>query len=351
MHTSEYLQRLSAVRRFLSEEACDINDLISKLIKAGFNVSKRQVYFDIFNIDKHLLNKEEELVETLINKQKKVWRIVLQERSNPFPLSLDDTYKMLIVKDTLPVLVDGNNIKNILYQLTSNTGSEVSHYKSNSKEIIIDTNFFQKKFNDSYFKSIKEFYNAIINHKKITILRKVLDATCVVTRTTNFNINPISLIYHSGSMYISGFTQTKKVIILDVSQVVEYSISTKSFNKSIDFLPQLKQELFKRFGVSENIDDKVYDIEIELSTLTGEYLKLFNFHPTQKFRLTDNGYILSLKCGINRELVAWIFGWMDNARILKPEKLKKIYIKQLNSIIRLNTTEVNLNYSNIFTKE
>ena len=57
---------------------------------------------------------------------------------------------------------------------------------------------------------------------------------------------------------------------------------------------------------------------------------------------------MSLKCGINRELVSWIFMWMDNIRILKPQKLKSLYLTQLNRIQELNTNNLNLSYSNIF---
>jgi len=352
MQNSEYLHRLSVLYRYLNEESCDINNLISKITKSGFTVSKRQIYLDINNIKQYLLREDEQLTETLVGKQKKIWRIINTTQNKDLPLNNNDIYKLLIIKDTLPLLVNECNIQSVIHQLTSHTDENSLYYRNEiSNGVIIDSNFFQKKSNESNFEIIIDFYNAIIENKKIKIIRKVLDATCVNTKISQFSMVPISLIYHNGSMFISGLTQTNRIIIFDVSQIVEYSISTKRFKRNNDFIELLKQELSNRFGVSENIDDNVYDIEIEFSTLTGEYLKLFNIHPTQKFRYTNNGYILSLKCGINRELVSWIFNWMDNARIIKPEKLKNIYIKQVNNIIRLNSTDSKLNYSNIFIRD
>ena len=113
----------------------------------------------------------------------------------------------------------------------------------------------------------------------------------------------------------------------------------------------LNDELSKRFGVSDNIDDKIYDIEIEFSSETGEYLKHFHWHPTQKFKPTNTGYIFTMECGINRELVGWVFQFMNNVRILQPEKLRVLYLQQVNRILEVNTTNVSLRYTNIFLRK
>ena len=54
------------------------------------------------------------------------------------------------------------------------------------------------------------------------------------------------------------------------------------------------------------------------------------WHQTQIFEKLDNGNILmKITCGINRELVGWIFQWMSNAKVLKPNILANMVADKL----------------------
>ena len=57
---------------------------------------------------------------------------------------------------------------------------------------------------------------------------------------------------------------------------------------------------------------------------------------------------MKMHCGINRELVGWIFRWMSNVKIIGPKKLKDLYLQQLNIINKNYSNNASLNYSNIF---
>jgi len=351
MLNTEYLHRLSFICQLLKEEACDCKTILIKLRESGINILKRQVYRDIDAINSHILRKNEQLIETLVNKQKKVWKII--EATPNTTLTQDEVYKLSIIRNTLPVNIEDNFVVSKIDQLltpTFNCTPDLVQL-SNSKDSVFHSNFYQKSFNEKEFKVIKEIYSAIVHQKKININKRILDATCINPKRTELLIKPISLIYHRGSMFLAGLTGKDTIIILDVCQIIKYTVTNNRFRNHSTLVDLLKNELSKRFGVSDNIDEKVYDIEIEFSRETGEYLKHFIWHPTQKFKQTNSGYILTMKCGINRELVGWVFQFMNNVRILQPEKLRIIYLQQVNRILEVNTTNMNLKYSNIFLRK
>ena len=57
---------------------------------------------------------------------------------------------------------------------------------------------------------------------------------------------------------------------------------------------------------------------------------------------------MHIECGINRELLGWLFQWMYNIRVVEPEILKLYYEKTLNEIQNNNKSKATLVYRNLF---
>jgi hypothetical protein len=68
----------------------------------------------------------------------------------------------------------------------------------------------------------------------------------------------------------------------------------KGFNlkkESIAF----ESELAKRFGVSNNKDEKIYDIKLEFSEASGNYISKMSWHKSQKIiRLANKNYQITM---------------------------------------------------------
>ena len=117
-------------------------------------------------------------------------------------------------------------------------------------------------------------------------------------------------------------------------------------------LDEMDKELMKRFGITENINNEIYNIEIEFTELTGTFVKNQFWHPTQKFTVLENGnYLMKLHCGINRELVGWIFQWMSNVRVLKPEILKDAVLSKYRDVLDSYSDDAPLVSNNSFRQE
>jgi len=349
MRRSIHLERILCIYNLLKTNACDIQIIITHLKQKNFQVLKRQIYRDLETIKSSIINKNETFIENKINDRKKEWFITnaIDQQTYDFDFLL----RLFFSKNNLNYLTQDHVEYDswVTNFIQSNSNYIHSHFRDIS-ESIVDSEFYQKIYNKKEYQLLKDLLWCISEGYKIRIEQKILDATCCSFNKTEYVLTPIKIIVHRGSLYVGGFAE-KKIVVLDLCQIIEYKVSTKKYNNRQDLLKTLNKDLGSRFGISENIDSNVYNIEIELSEITGEYLKKFHWHHSQKFKLTSKGYTMTMECGINRELVSWIFQWMDNVRIVKPDVLKSIYLSQLFKSSAINTTDQVLRYSNVFLRK
>jgi predicted DNA-binding transcriptional regulator YafY len=110
----------------------------------------------------------------------------------------------------------------------------------------------------------------------------------------------------------------------------------------------LEQELHSRFGITKNINSEIYTIKIEIANVLSDFLQNHIWHPTQHFSKKGGKTILTLQCGINRELIGWLFQWLYNIKIIEPLQLRDYYEKTLFEISAVNQGRRPLVYRNIF---
>jgi predicted DNA-binding transcriptional regulator YafY len=111
---------------------------------------------------------------------------------------------------------------------------------------------------------------------------------------------------------------------------------------------KLKDELLRRFGVTKNINNEIYDIKIEVSYNLARFIESHHWHSTQKTTKRKSNLIIHFKCGINRELLGWLCQWMYNVRVIEPDILKTYYEKTIKEIQINNNSKLPLVYRNIF---
>lgn len=220
---------------------------------------------------------------------------------------------------------------------------------------------------DSVYIDSSRFYYQNLDSKKIKALEKIetgiyqrksLEIELVKDDETGHNLDldaaklivcPIKLILHRASYYLACLNcKTEAVEVYGIRQLGQINLS-KSFSDFQDMRRLVDQELDKRFGVTKNIDDQVYDIEIEFASSTGRFIEDHFWHSSQKITKTNGTYLMSMRCGINRELMGWLFIWMYNARIKQPPLLKELYKKALKECETTIEEETPLVYRNIFS--
>jgi hypothetical protein len=74
------------------------------------------------------------------------------------------------------------------------------------------------------------------------------------------------------------------------------------------------------------------------------------WHSSQSFKEQNGKIIMYLHCGINRELIGWLYMWMYNVRVVEPQILKDYYTKALKKITQVNNEVQPLVYQNVFNR-
>lgn len=250
--------------------------------------------------------------------------------------------------DKLITFRDSKRIKS--FQIIDFAKNTTKYKKSIFSNQIRKTNFFESKLVSNDRKLIENINSAISKNFTISIKKLNLDATGdnYSFSQRNINFKPIELIYHRGTYYIGGYNILKKTIqFFDLNQIKEYELLDMQI---IDptIIEKFEKELKIRFGVSKNINDEIYNIKLEFSSVTGNFVMNHFWHGSQSFEIKKGKIFMKLNCGINRELIGWIFYWMYNVKIIEPPILIEYYQKAINEIQLINSSEYPLVYRNIF---
>lgn len=304
------LDRLRLIYNMLKKNQLSINEVLNSLNKKKALVSRRQLERDLLNVKKYILNENEE------------FNTITIKRLNYFQIQLKSK-----IKET--------------------------NYNKDQKRIIVKSNFYNSNKNIHFYKIIDQLNIAITSHKLILIEELKYDFTGDNYKQNNKIIEfaPVKMIKHRGTMYIIGFNVKDLIglIIYDIAQLVHIVVRNKVFNFEL-LSRRVDIELEKRFGVTKNINHKIYDIQLEFSNGLGVFIKRFHWHPSQKFHQKSNNktLVMYLRCGINRELLGWICQWMYNVKIVSPPLLQDYYQKTLSQMQSALSQKQPFVYKNIF---
>lgn len=291
-------------------------------------------------LKKEKLTSDEILVS--LNKKERLGIRQFQRDFKDIPLILNGNEKLITYRNS-------NRIKSfqIVDKLKHNNSRNTKEASINS---IRKTNFFTSKLMLENEDEIKKLEQTIIGNNSILIKKLHLDSTGdnYLFTQRNIQFKPLELLFHRGTYYVGGYNIRKKIIqIFEVNQIKEYEYLKSEILES-ELKSKLDNELKQRFGVSKNINEDTYTIKLKFSSVTGNFIMNHFWHSSQSFEVKKGKVIMTLQCGINRELIGWIFYWMYNVKIIEPPILIDYYHRTLEEINLVNSTDYPLVYRNIF---
>lgn len=346
------IERLHFIYQLLEIEPRTVQDICKELAKAGYTTANRQIYNDLLQLEKSYLRKNQQLQITTGQHNQKTYRLVYTDSSISVTGYDVNSYQLSRLSMTTYITEGRGDSINKFRDIVAEKIMHLSKTKYTTLPIEqnFNSHFFERKYSAEFNKISEDIIWSIANNKIIEIVDIYGDATAVTKEITYpIKLKALLLVYHNGAYYTAGFTEKKnEFLTIDLSKIVAYNITNQTFAHK-KALPLAKAELQKRFGLTGNIDKEVYDIELEFSSITGEFLSHYHWHESQTFSILKNGnYRMKMHCGINRELFGWIFRWMGNVKIIGPQKLKELYLEQLTIINKNYATNQSLSYTNIF---
>lgn len=351
---SDKASRLLRIYSRLRRGPVTIEILKSWAVQNDIHVSERSLYRHLKEIEKIVLLDNEKVVVSEGEKNRKTWKIQFEDAAKIF--NDDDLNALIYFRNFAPQNITKSQqtsvekIESYFYQGHSKSAFE--HKAGLVNFQIASTHFYESEDAANYQKVLADCVWCIQNCREIILNELHFDYTSI-SKSVKFPLVflPVQLLYHRGEIHLAGFTKkNEKLLVIALEQLVKYKLTNEMFeaNKYVD---KIKEEMTDRFGITENINDEIYDIEIEFSPITGAFMKHIFWHKTQKFKKKKNGnYILKMKCGINRELVGWIFQWMSNAKVNKPQILQDKMEEMVRYILDLYTGKREIHSNNIFRR-
>ena len=349
---SEILLRLYSRLR---QSPCTIDILSDWKKKNDFEFHDRSLYRYLNDLTNNL-SIQGETIEVFYNeKNKKTWKLVFEKSSKD--LSLFDINTFFLTKNFVPKSIikqreaSFNKIEGLLYEKQSKNKFEFSadaHHLAFST-----TNFYDVTYTKKQQLRIEELIWAIQNKRKICLSEIIFDSGVSNGQIKKGEtILPLSLQLHRGVLQLCCFIERLDTIyILSYDTLVTLEITEDLFN-SKKYAKQLAQYFETHFGITQNINEKVYQIELEFSKETGVFAKQFFWHSSQEWKTLKTGnQLLKLTCGINRELVGWIFQWMSNIKVIKPKLLKDMVIAKYQECLGMHNSNDKMKYNNSFKKK
>jgi predicted DNA-binding transcriptional regulator YafY len=166
--------------------------------------------------------------------------------------------------------------------------------------------------------------------------------------TKKIQIIPVILVFHRNNYYVGGYNITQKcVVFYGVRQMEGVTILPETC-KTHDYSYLVSKELASRFGVTKNINSNIYTIQIEISNVLSEFIQNHTWHHSQQFEKKKGKILLTLTCGINRELLGWLLQWMYNIKIIEPKILRTYYERTIKEVLAVHEAKKSLVYKNIF---
>jgi predicted DNA-binding transcriptional regulator YafY len=270
---------------------------------------------------------------------KKTWKIEFDDGRNDF--TIFDINTFFLIRHFVPKSIIEHRKKSVdkiekaIYAQQSKVKYE---YSADANQLAFsNTNFYDIDYTSEQQQSLEDLIWAIQNKRKI-IIKDVQNDSILFAHGLKLGdaILPLALKEHRGVLQICCYdSNVKDIFIISFDSLIDFEISTESLNAK-KYMPLLELFFDKHFGITKNINDKIYDIELEFAEGTGKFVRQFFWHSSQKWKQLKNGnYKLYLRCGINRELAGWIFQWMNNVKVCKPLLLKKIVLQKYESCIGL----------------
>jgi predicted DNA-binding transcriptional regulator YafY len=228
--------------------------------------------------------------------------------------------------------------------------SESDFTSTNESKTYKNTNFYVQSKSKHIDFNLNAIENAIKESKSIIISEIKNDETGDNNNfeTKNIFFQPIQILFHRDSYYVGGYNIVKNCIqIFGINQIEKVALSNQC-ELLAERTKLFDDELNKRFGVTKNINEHTYKIVLEVSSVLAGFIKNHHWHVTQKFSKKNGNTLMHIECGINRELLGWLFQWMYNIKIIEPPLLKDYYYKTLQEIMNVNQPKTPLVYKNIF---
>ncbi len=302
-------------------------------------MSDRQLYRDLEQIKSIALTDGEVVKDYINEKNKKTWKLEYKENSEK--ISAFDINSFFLLKNFAPYAVleerkaSIEKFEKIIYKSFSQNNYQ--QYIQANELFMRKTNYNENLYGIDEHKKIEDLIWCLHNKRVVIIEQDLIDAANNDMSKGSFPIEmyPVELVFHRGRIHLAGFSKTHRFLIFAIDKDFHFTLTNETFNRK-KLLKEYKDHFDKLYGISAPVNDKVYQVKLELSEGYASSLKSFHWHHTQSWELLKNGnYMLSFQSSIGRELVGFIAIGLAMIKVHQPKILRDLVLKKLKETVDL----------------
>lgn len=300
---------------------------------AGICVSDRQLYRDLNMLGRLKVADDETVVEFTDEKNRKVWKLEYAESN---AITQYDLNSFFLFRNFIPFTIHEHRkdsfekLEQILYRSLSR--NRYQQYVEANELLLNRSNFHESIYGAEEHSKIEDLLWAVQNKRLILVEADVLNAAQINLSPEDFPVSmlPLELLFHRGRVYVCGLQENQaKYLAFAVDKGLQYKLTNNGFDHKKHW-PVYQKIFDKVFGITQPFEDKPYKIKVEYQNRTGENLKSYFLHPSQKWKKLANGnYMLEMKCGIGSELLGFLAESFDRVVVHQPEVLKDLLVSEL----------------------
>lgn len=178
------------------------------------------------------------------------------------------------------------------------------------------------------FANYNKGYIGNINIKKDPLKISYYPKTCrpEVFALRTIGAIPIKLVQSRGYHYLQVYNlEAETFCAIEWQSIIDCKPIIHPYKEDIIAIEErCTLDFKKRFGMSKNIDATVYNIKLSFNATSGNYIKQYDWHHSQRFEQKRDKVIMHLNCGINNDLVRFIWRWLDEVDVQEPKVLKEL---------------------------
>jgi proteasome accessory factor B len=147
-----------------------------------------------------------------------------------------------------------------------------------------------------------------------------------------FVLEPYTLLVYKKGLYLAGRSEGHggeiRTFALDGFRAVEW-LRGERFEYPADYRPeQITEGAFGLFRGKE-----VTRVRIRFDDKVARYVQRRMWHPTQRFRRVTGGVEMTMDVRGTTEIVSWVLGFGDKARVVAPEALRAAVAAEVRGLV------------------
>lgn len=140
--------------------------------------------------------------------------------------------------------------------------------------------------------------------------------------TEEYLFDPYTLLFFSNSLYLGGYAHNRhalRLFLLDRLESVE--VLEDRFEVPEEYAPE--DLTGSAFGL---IEGESFELQVEFGPEVAHLVRERRWHPSQKVVEGEDGWLrLTMQASGEKEILAWLYSYLPQVRVVEPETLRKAF--------------------------